>query len=83
MSDDWALECFYHTIINAIDIDESVRFYQDLGFEIARDRCRMTWPTGGGVVFGLIPDTRAGVEPSWPSPPIHLPMDPCSTSSSG
>jgi catechol 2,3-dioxygenase-like lactoylglutathione lyase family enzyme len=58
MAEDWRLERFYHTIINAKDIDETVRFYQDLGFEIVRDRRRMTWPPGGGVVFGLIPDTR-------------------------
>ena len=55
---DWKLERFYHTIINAKDIDESVRFYQDLGFIIVRDRRRMTWPPGGGVVFGLIPDVK-------------------------
>ena len=30
MADDWALEQFYHTIINARDIDETVAFYQAL-----------------------------------------------------
>ncbi|HEV2363900.1 MAG TPA: VOC family protein [Caulobacteraceae bacterium] len=55
---DWKLERFYHTIINAKDIDESVRFYQDLGFVIVRDRRRMKWPPGGGVVFGMIPDVK-------------------------
>ncbi|MGH7021966.1 MAG: VOC family protein [Caulobacteraceae bacterium] len=56
--EDWRLERFYHTIINARDIDETVRFYQDLGFVIVRDRRRMTWPPGGGLVFGMIPDVK-------------------------
>ena len=56
--DDWALERFYHTIINARDIDETVAFYQALGFVIVRDRRNMKWPPGGGVVFGMIPDVR-------------------------
>jgi catechol 2,3-dioxygenase-like lactoylglutathione lyase family enzyme len=74
---DWKLERFYHTIINAKDIDESVRFYQDLGFVIVRDRRRMTWPPGGGVVFGLIPDVkgRGGTLMALPSdPPPDGPM---------
>ncbi|MEO8811745.1 MAG: VOC family protein [Caulobacteraceae bacterium] len=58
MDDDWVLERFYHTIVNARDIDETVRFYLDLGFEIVRDRRNMRWPPGGGVVFGMIPDVR-------------------------
>ena len=58
MSEDWALERFYHTIINAKDIDATVAFYEALGFVIVRDRRRMTWPPGGGVVFGMIPDTK-------------------------
>lgn len=55
---EWKLERFYHTIVNARDIDETVRFYRDLGFEIVRDRRRMTWPPGGGVTFGMIPDVK-------------------------
>jgi len=77
MADDWILERFYHTIINARDIDESVRFYQDLGFTIIRDRRRMTWPPGGGVVFGMIPDVRGrgGTLMALPSdPPPDGPM---------
>jgi catechol 2,3-dioxygenase-like lactoylglutathione lyase family enzyme len=77
MAKDWILERFYHTIINAKNIDESVRFYQDLGFTIVRDRRRMTWPAGGGVVFGLIPDVkgRGGTLMALPSdPPPDGPM---------
>jgi catechol 2,3-dioxygenase-like lactoylglutathione lyase family enzyme len=76
-SDGWVLERFYHTIINARDIDETVRFYQDLGFEIVRDRRRMTWPPGGGLAFGLIPDVkgRGGTLMALPSdPPPDGPM---------
>jgi catechol 2,3-dioxygenase-like lactoylglutathione lyase family enzyme len=58
MAEEWALERFYHTIVNARDIDETVAFYQALGFVIVRDRRNMTWPPGGGVVFGLIPDVK-------------------------
>ena len=75
--DDWALERFYHTIINARDIDESVAFYQALGFVIVRDRRRMTWPPGGGVVFGMIPDVKGkgGTLMALPSdPPPEGPM---------
>ncbi|MFI4974953.1 MAG: VOC family protein [Caulobacterales bacterium] len=77
MADHWVLERFYHTIINAKDIDETVKFYQDLGFMIVRDRRRMTWPPGGGVVFGLIPDVkgRGGTLMALPSdPPPDGPM---------
>ncbi len=75
--DDWNLERFYHTIVNAKDIDESVAFYQALGFVIVRDRRRMHWPPGGGVVFGMIPDTkgRGGTLMALPSdPPPEGPM---------
>lgn len=77
MADDWALEQFYHTIINARDIDETVAFYQALGFEIVRDRRNMTWPPGGGMVFGMIPDVkgRGGTLMALPSdPPPDGPM---------
>ena len=54
----WRLKHFYHTIINARDIDESVRFYETLGFEIVSDRRDAVWPDGGGASFGLIPNTK-------------------------
>lgn len=77
MDDNWRLEQFYHTVINARDIDETVTFYQALGFEIIRDRRSMTWPSGGGVVFGLIPDVkgRGGTLMALPNdPPPQGPM---------
>jgi catechol 2,3-dioxygenase-like lactoylglutathione lyase family enzyme len=77
MTSDWALERFYHTIVNAKDIDATVAFYQALGFVVVRDRRRMTWPPGAGVVFGLIPDTKGygGTLMALPSdPPPDGPM---------
>ncbi len=66
----WRLKHFYHTIINARDINESVRFYQMLGFEIVSDRRNAVWPDGGGVSFGLIPNTKGrGVLMILPSDP--------------
>jgi catechol 2,3-dioxygenase-like lactoylglutathione lyase family enzyme len=66
----WRLKHFYHTIINARDIDESVRFYEALGFEIVSDRRDAVWPDGGGVSFGLIPNTKGrGVLMILPSDP--------------
>jgi catechol 2,3-dioxygenase-like lactoylglutathione lyase family enzyme len=58
MSADWRLKHFYHTIINAREIDETVAFYEMLGFSIVSDRRNADWPDGGGVSFGLIPNTK-------------------------
>src|ERR1700722_3778649 len=58
MSAEWRLKHFYHTIINARDIDETVAFYEMLGFSIVSDRRDAEWPDGGGVSFGLIPNTK-------------------------
>ncbi|HEY1837498.1 MAG TPA: VOC family protein [Rhizomicrobium sp.] len=58
MSSQWRLKHLYHTIVNAKDIDESVAFYEMLGFEIISDRRDADWPKGGGVSFGLVPDTK-------------------------
>jgi len=55
---DWSLERFYHTIINAKNIDETVKFYQDLGFEILSDRRDMKWPKGGWTLVGMTPDAK-------------------------
>ena len=33
----WAFERFYHTIINAKNLDETVAFYRLLGFEVLHD----------------------------------------------
>lgn len=50
---DWALTSLYHTVVNCRDLDESVAFYQRLGFEVLNDRRLVTWPTFVAGIFGL------------------------------
>lgn len=68
---EWELERFYHTIINAKDIDETVAFYEELGFQIISERRNMQWPDGAGITFGLIPNAkgRGGVLMVLPNDP--------------
>jgi catechol 2,3-dioxygenase-like lactoylglutathione lyase family enzyme len=67
--DAFRLEHLYHTIVNCKEIDESVRFYQRLGFVVLSDRRNAVWPKGSGVSFGL-GDTRGrGVLMALPSDP--------------
>ena len=54
----WKFESFYHTIINARDVDETIAFYELLGFEILDDRRNTVWPDDQGAFFGLIPDIK-------------------------
>ena len=70
MPADWRLKHFYHTIINARDVNETVCFYEMLGFTIISDRRNAVWPDGGGVSFGLIPNTKGrGVLMTLPDDP--------------
>ncbi|HEY0299765.1 MAG TPA: VOC family protein [Rhizomicrobium sp.] len=55
---DWRLKHFYHTIINCKAIDESVGFYEMLGFRIVSDRRDAVWPDGSGASFALIPNPK-------------------------
>ena len=54
----WRFESFYHTIINARDVDETIAFYELLGFEILDDRRDTVWPDNQGAFFGLVPDIK-------------------------
>ena len=54
----WRFESFYHTIINARDVDETIAFYELLGFEILDDRRNTVWPDNQGAFFGLVPDIK-------------------------
>ena len=54
----WRFQSFYHTIINARDVDETIAFYQLLGFEILDDRRDTVWPDDQGAFFGLLPDIK-------------------------
>ena len=54
----WEFESFYHTILNARDADETIAFYELLGFEILDDRRDADWPDGQGAFFGLTPNIK-------------------------
>ena len=70
MSGEWRLRHFYHTIINAKDVGETVAFYELLGFRILNDRRDAVWPDGSGASFALIPNPKGrGVL-------MNLPADP-------
>ena len=70
MTRGWCLKHFYHTIINARDIEESVSFYEMLGFQIVSDRRDAVWPDGSGASFALIPNPKGrGVLMILPSDP--------------
>lgn len=58
MADGWKLRHLYHTIVNAKDVDETVRFYEMLGFKIVSDRRDAVWPDGSGASFALIPNPK-------------------------
>lgn len=65
----WALERFYHTVINCRDLDESVAFYRKLGFEVLNDRRHVKWPAFVGALFGLKQADGGGVLMVLPSDP--------------
>src|SRR5690242_8240476 len=70
MAEHWRLKHFYHTIINAKNVDETVRFYELLGFQIVSDRRDAVWPDGSGASFALIPNPKGrGVLMILPSDP--------------
>src|SRR4029077_18016078 len=70
MVENWRLKHFYHTIINAKNVDETVRFYELLGFEIVSDRRDAVWPDGSGASFALIANPKGrGVLMILPSDP--------------
>lgn len=70
MSDRWKLSKFYHTIINARNVEETVAFYEMLGFRILDDRRNAVWPDGSGASFALIPNPKGrGVLMVLPSDP--------------
>lgn len=54
----WAFEGFYHTIVNARDVNETIAFYELLGFEVLDDRRNTVWPDDQGDFFGLVPDIK-------------------------
>jgi catechol 2,3-dioxygenase-like lactoylglutathione lyase family enzyme len=71
----WALTRLYHTVINCRDLDESVAFYQRLGFEILNDRRNVDWPDFVAGIFGLRRAKGRGVLMVLPSDPDGPMMD--------
>ncbi len=70
MGTGWRLKHLYHTILNARDVDETVAFYEMLGFEIVSDRRDAVWPDGSGASFALVPNPKGrGVLMILPSDP--------------
>ena len=61
MSRTWKLERFYHTVINARDLQKSVDFYVMLGFEVLHDRRNLTWAPQVAAMFGLKKADGGGV----------------------
>jgi len=69
MSADWALQHFYHTVINVRDLDESVAFYRLLGWEVLNDRRHVEWPDFVATLFDMKRAKGRGVL-------MNLPADP-------
>src|SRR5204862_6821787 len=65
----WALTRFYHTVVNCRDLDESVAFYRQLGFEVLNDRRNVKWPEFVAGIFGLRRAQGRGVLMVLPSDP--------------
>jgi catechol 2,3-dioxygenase-like lactoylglutathione lyase family enzyme len=66
---EWALARFYHTVVNCRDLDESVAFYRQLGFEVLDDRRDVEWPAFVATLFGLARAQGRGVLMVLPSDP--------------
>jgi catechol 2,3-dioxygenase-like lactoylglutathione lyase family enzyme len=56
----WKIERMHHTMISVTDLDRSLQFYKELGFEILSDRRDVDWPDFAADVYGLTsPKARA------------------------
>jgi glyoxylase I family protein len=75
MSDTWALEHFYHTVINVRDLDDSVAFYQLLGWEVLDDRRDVEWPDFVASIFGMTRAKGRGVLMNLPADPSGPMLD--------
>jgi len=58
----WKVERFYHTVLNARDLQKTVDFYVDLlGFKVLHDRRNLPWPKQIAPLFGLSSAAGGGV----------------------
>jgi catechol 2,3-dioxygenase-like lactoylglutathione lyase family enzyme len=69
MAKDWKLDNLYHTVVNARDLDESVAFYKQLGFDVLNDRRKVEWPDFVATIFGMRRAKGRGVLMVLPSDP--------------
>ncbi|HEY0107273.1 MAG TPA: VOC family protein [Rhizomicrobium sp.] len=69
MAQTWALERFYHTVVNARDLDETVAFYALLGFAVLDDRRHVDWPDFVATIFGMRKAKGSGVLMVLPNDP--------------
>ncbi len=65
----WKLDNLYHTVVNVRDLDESVAFYELLGFKVLNDRRNVDWPDFVATIFGLNKAKGRGVLMVLPSDP--------------
>lgn len=69
MAGSWKLENLYHTVVNVRDLDESVAFYELLGFRVLNDRRGVDWPDFVATIFGMRRAKGRGVLMVLPSDP--------------
>ena len=69
MARDWSLEKLYHTVVNARNLDESVAFYELLGFGVLNDRRNVEWPDFVATIFGMTRAKGRGVLMVLPNDP--------------
>jgi catechol 2,3-dioxygenase-like lactoylglutathione lyase family enzyme len=65
----WKLENLYHTVVNCRDLDASVAFYKQLGFDVLNDRRDVVWPDFVATIFGMSRAKGRGVLMVLPSDP--------------
>jgi len=65
----WKLENLYHTVVNCRDLDASVAFYKQLGFDVLNDRRAVVWPDFVASIFGMNRAKGRGVLMVLPSDP--------------
>jgi catechol 2,3-dioxygenase-like lactoylglutathione lyase family enzyme len=61
MTSNWHLEKLYHTVVNVKDLDESIAFYKQIGFEVLDDRRHVEWPDFVATIFGMKRAKGSGV----------------------
>jgi len=50
---DWSILSLFHFTVNATCFEDSIEFYQKLGFRVLRDNRDVVWPDYVGTQFGM------------------------------